>query len=287
MFEFVRFAEMHGLIIKNGIDDSGDIIRVSTTEKPHSKNGSYSWDGRHGWVQNWNRAEHPVFYQPQYVQKLPDEERKKIIAKREENESRRAVCASAVKMEIERAIKSGKTTVSRYMQSKGFKNHAMIVVGNDTVVPMYHYNGYELIGYQRIIEEPNGEYTKKMAFGMQAKGAIHIIGSRSADAYILCEGYATGVSIMQAIKASGMSLAVVVCFSARNLADIGTKLKSRPGYVYADNDENGIGEIAAKNSGLPYCMSDKLGNDANDDMREFGIQYLINKINSAKQSKPT
>ena len=35
-------------------------------------------------------------------------------------------------------------------------------------------------------------------------------------------------------------------------------------YLFADNDKSGAGERAAQATGLPYCMSPVLGEDAND-----------------------
>ena len=40
--DFESFAEQHGLIIDHLVHDRW--ARVPTTDKPHSKNGSYIWD---------------------------------------------------------------------------------------------------------------------------------------------------------------------------------------------------------------------------------------------------
>lgn len=275
--DFVSFASHNGLNINN-LDDSGDIVRVSTTEKPSAKNGSYSWDGYHGWVQNWNRHDKPVYYETSHIKKLTSDEQKKLNEKRIEIEKNREFNHHIAKTHIIRKIKEGKIDSHPYLRSKGLTDKCL-VDGVNLVIPIYDYRSYEPSGYQNIYWGGDS-YIKKMATGTKARGGIHTIGDRSAQSYILCEGFATGLSISKAIKSSGMNMAVVVCFSASNVAFMGRRLKSRPGYVYADNDENGTGENSAKCSGLKYCISKKVGNDANDDMRDFGIQYVINNIKS-------
>ena len=281
MSDFISFAESNGVLIRY-LDDSGDIKRVGTTDKPSSKNGAYSWDGKFGWVSNWSNGGEPVYYKSDYVNYLSEEDKKRIAQKRADDETTRLILASLVKEDTARILKTCERYNHPYLKSKGLDNLAL-VERNDIIVPMYYYADYSLVGYQRIALVLT-DYLKRMAKGMQAKGAIHILGNRASPEYLLCEGYATGLSLHNAISSCGLDMAVVVCFSARNMTYIAQKLKSRPGFIYADNDESKTGEEAAKLSELKYCMSEKVGNDANDDMKEFGLQYVINKIVNLRKS---
>jgi putative DNA primase/helicase len=80
--------------------------------------------------------------------------------------------------------------------------------------------------------------------------------------HILCEGYATGLSIQEAFKKMSRRYTIHVCFSAGNMKKIAADLK--PGIVVADNDASGTGERVAKEVGWKYWMSDVVGEDAND-----------------------
>ncbi len=55
-------------------------------------------------------------------------------------------------------------------------------------------------------------------------------------------------------------------------------------YKIADNDENKAGEEAAIKAEKPYIMSDTVGFDANDDMREYGIIHVAQKCGQLVES---
>jgi hypothetical protein len=69
---------------------------------------------------------------------------------------------------------------------------------------------------------------------------------------------------------------VIVCFSAYNLSFVSQYMDKKNTFIYADNDPAGL--AAARKSGLLYVNSDTIGNDANDDMVEFGLDYVGNKL---------
>jgi len=86
---------------------------------------------------------------------------------------------------------------------------------------------------------------------------------------VYCEGYATGLSVRAAITAAKIRRSVVVCFTAHNMTVIAQEFG--PGFVIADNDPKLAGEIAAKKTGLPYWVSDKVGEDFNDYHQRVGL----------------
>jgi hypothetical protein len=79
---------------------------------------------------------------------------------------------------------------------------------------------------------------------------------------IFCEGYATGLSIRAAMKAMNIRYKIYICFSASNVMHMASGIPG--GLVVADNDPNGIGEKAARESGKPFWLSDTAGEDFND-----------------------
>jgi putative DNA primase/helicase len=58
-------------------------------------------------------------------------------------------------------------------------------------------------------------------------------------------------------------------FSSGNLAKVAATLPS--GFVVADHDASGTGENTAIKTGLPYWMSDTVGEDFNDYHQKVGL----------------
>ena len=120
-----------------------------------------------------------------------------------------------------------------------------------------------------------------MLHGMKAKNAVFRLGPKTASETILCEGYATGLSIELAVRLLRLNAAVMVCFSAGNLVNVAPQIKGRK-FVFADNDESQAGENAAKKTGLPYCMADTVGFDANDLHVRDGLYKLADMVMRAR-----
>ncbi len=106
------------------------------------------------------------------------------------------------------------------------------------------------------------------------------LGTRKAPEAILCEGYATGLSIQKACDMLRLDSAVMVCFSASNLTHVASLIRrsSARHFVFADNDESLTGERAAQVTGLPYCMSPVVGEDANDMHARAGLLAVAKTI---------
>ena len=161
-----------------------------------------------------------------------------------------------------------------YLNSKGLPDVVALVNDQTLIVPMRNVETNQVQGLQSIAWLPDERrWEKKMAFGMRAKGAVLRLGNRKAQEAFLVEGYATGLSVELALRRLRLNASVMVCFSDSNLAHAATSIKGRA-FVVADNDASFAGERAAKKTGLPYCMSDTVGEDANDLHQRAGMVAL-------------
>lgn len=160
------------------------------------------------------------------------------------------------------------------------------------LLPMRDWRSGELVGGQVIYLE-NNEWTKKVLPGSRAKGAVMRLGPRVAGEYVLCEGYATALSVQAAIMQMRLSAQVVTCFSAGNLAHVGALLSGRR-YAFADDDPEKLdpngrqvgmaGERAARKAGIPYCMSPVVGEDCNDLHQRAGLFAVVKAIMDVRNS---
>lgn len=165
-----------------------------------------------------------------------------------------------------------------YLNSKGLPDVVALVNDSALIVPMRNLETNQLQGIQTIDWIPGERrWKKKMAFGMRAKGAILRLGNQRAKETFLCEGYATGLSIELALRRLRLNASVLVCFSDSNMAHVATMVTGAA-FAIADNDASLAGEKAARKSGLPWCMSDVVGEDANDLHQRAGIVALCKLI---------
>lgn len=136
--------------------------------------------------------------------------------------------------------------------------------------------GDHLVGLQMI--DRTG--AKKFLKGQRTSEAEYVIsnpGRGCAEWY--CEGYATGLSLRDCLHALRMRYRIHITFSAQNMVKVAAK--HGDGYVVADNDKSGTGERVAKQIGLPYWMSDTVGEDFNDFHRRvklFGASQELRKF---------
>ena len=159
-----------------------------------------------------------------------------------------------------------------YLKAKGFEEEHGNVFTNEgqsmLVIPMRI--GMRLVGCQII----DAEGTKKFLYGQTTSGAEFVFDNKGH--HILCEGYATALSVRAALKAAKRRYTLHVCFSAGNMKKIAATLKD--GLIVADNDASGTGERTAQEIGWPYWMSDVVGEDANDTHRRLGLFKLSQQL---------
>ena len=129
-----------------------------------------------------------------------------------------------------------------------------------------------VVGCQLI--QPDG--TKRFLSGQITKGASFKIGD-GID--VLCEGYATGLSVHRAITALKIKARVHVCFSASNMLEIAKECDNP--IVIADNDPVGI-RIAKKIG--KYWVSDVEGEDFNDAELRLGTKSVCQSLKSLIKS---
>lgn len=232
MNAFLNFAESHGLVINNFVFD-GKIHRCGTHDKPKSKNGSFCFDGKFGWVQNFSTMTEVAFFNNG---KLTEEEKREygLMMKQRRYEAikaqREAISRAKAYFEALPAI----SDAHPYLTNKGLTIRGcrgLRIDGDMIVIPVFDM-GHQLCSYQTI--KPNGE--KKFAYGCPTAGGYFAIGRKRPSITILCEGFATGLAIFQAVTES----IVVVCFNAANLVKVAqqltNKIKTPRTIVCADND---------------------------------------------------
>jgi putative DNA primase/helicase len=144
-----------------------------------------------------------------------------------------------------------------------------------------------LVGGQEIFWDMDARVRdKKYVVGSQPKGAALRIGPEAnVTDIILCEGYATGLSTNKAVAELHLNAAVPCCFNDGNMINITRSVKWPPmrAYLFAADDKSEAGESAARATGLPYCLSPTVGQDANDLHQKAGIFPVMNLIMDARK----
>ena len=195
------------------------------------------------------------------------QERKEQEHAEAQRQVRRAQLAAATAQIM---IDAAEVTEHPYLAAKGFPEQKGLVLRHNLLLPMRNVR----TGDVQSLQEIDAEGDKKFLPGGKARRGVLRIGyrSRSAETWY-CEGYATALSVREALKMLYRRAAVVVCFSAHNLAQVASH-----GYVVADNDESDTGEKCAKQTGLPYWMPPDAGDDANDFHQKHGARALADAL---------
>jgi len=276
---FSAFLLSHGLLPKD-VYASSKVQRCPTATHPRSDNGAYFYDGYRGWCMDWANDAGVNWWSSgkewTAAEKRDFEQQRIAQAKRRREGHIKAAQRAA---EI---IKSCKPDTHNYLRSKQLPEvNGLVTDSGDLVVPMRGLDN-SLQGAQIIHWNlDTREWEKKMIPGMRAKGAVlRIGGHRTAETW-LCEGYATGLSVYEAIKRLRLNASVLVCFSDRNMVQV-TNDVSGNRFVFADNDKSQAGLRAAQDTGLPYCMADTEGWDANDLHDKAGLMAVCKKIMEAR-----
>ena len=255
---FEDFARDHGLIIDSVVPFRW--VATPTVDHPRKKNGRYKFMGDHGFVQNWATMQQVAVWRADKGFQVSPElrrQQKQFEGQRQKDADRAAVKAQKILDESVNAPHA-------YLTRKGFPDEAskvwtvhdpkLIDPVRLLVVPMRRDGN--LVGVQLI----NEEGTKKFLYGQISKGATFDMNAKGIT--ILCEGYATALSIKAAMNAIKLPYSIRVCFSASNMEEVARSIPD--GIIVADNDPNGVGERAARNTGKKYWISPTVGEDFND-----------------------
>ena len=265
MSDLIEFARSRGIVI-DCLPPIGVWKRYPTVDKPRSDNGAVKYLGDHGHVQNhatmiapetWSADRDSPAYDPIALQR----EVKKADEDRLAKQRTAALRASAL-------MKGCRLGKHPYLERKGFAEMDGNVFDHPErglllVLPMRR--GAELVGAQ-LIDEDGG---KKFLYGQASRGAEFVIDAKGPA--VLCEGYATALSIRAALASIKMRYTIHVCFSAFNIRVISEALATLPHAIVADHDESGTGERYPKEAGIPYWMPPKVGDDANDFQQRHGL----------------
>lgn len=278
---FADFCRMHGLLV-DGVE-AGRWVRVPTEDHPRKKNGAYKWLGDVGWVQNHATMVEPAMWRDEATGQHKTASNAAIMREVKAQEERTARAWQKAAQMAHELVASAVSETHEYLELKGFHGaRGLVNRDGSLIVPMRDWKTNDLRGVQ-VIRWLSDErrYEKKMLFGMRAKGAVFRIGSPRAARTWLVEGFATGLSVEAALATRRLSDAVLVCFSAGNIAYMAQHIKGA-GFVFADNDESRTGEVVARKSGLAWCMSDVVGWDANDLHKANGVWAVASCMAGAR-----
>lgn len=282
---FVDFARAHGVEIDpNRLFASERIRRCPTTDKPRSTNGAYFWDGGRGWVFNWSGEARVQWYDDPNAKAWTEAEKEAWRQNRLRAGAAQAALRQQAAMRAAEMLRKTVPGPHDYLIRKGLpKVNGLVTPTGELLVPMRNLFTNELQGAQVIRWLPDEmKWEKKMVLGTKAKGAVLRLGPKHAAETIFCEGYATGLSIELAARQLRLNAAVLVCFSDINMVHVASLLTKGKRYVFADNDKSEAGVRAAQMTGLPYCMSETEGFDANDEHKRGGLMPVCGLLMRAR-----
>lgn len=269
MTTFIDFCRLHGVLI-DGLPPLGKWRRYKTEDKPAHRNGAVKWMGDHGFVQNHATMQEVATWKSEGESTVAIQQMKRTA----QEASDQIAQANAKAAERAQWILS-QCVIARhpYLAGKGFAEEPVNVWHSDAgvllVIPMRV--GSHLVGCQLVDEEG----AKKFLTGQRCSHAQYVF-TASSGPHIVCEGFATGLSVRSAMKSLKRPYTLHVCFSAGNMKKVAEALPG--GLVIADNDASGTGERIAKEIGWPYWMSGRVGEDANDAHQRLGLFSLSQGI---------
>ncbi len=171
-------------------------------------------------------------------------------------------------------IKRAERGTHPYLERKGFPQETGLIYDERLVIPMRDAENYPRVVSAQMIAA-DGE--KRFLPGGRTRAAIYRIGTEGHGRIVLCEGYATALSIASAIRRLPGAFQILVCFSALNLERVG-QLVPRNAVVAADNDRSGTGERAAKSTGLRWTMPYEIATDFNDLHQAMGVYVVTERM---------
>lgn len=244
MSDFLQFVQANGIIVPDTFTP-GRWIRCKTESHPRKKNGSIKLadDGQVGWCQDYAVHAEPVMWRATDGDAMPAPIDRAAIARRKAE--RRAALIEATLAARAFYDRCAPLRGSHpYLVSKGLGVAGCMGLRVDAegwlVIPML-YNG-KVLSLQRI--SPEGE--KKFHFGATTKSAYYAIERSGAALTVLVEGFATGLTIFQAVP----TCRVIVGFNAGNLPVVAERMaRFGMGVVCADNDWETAARIG-RNPGL-------------------------------------
>jgi putative DNA primase/helicase len=276
--DFIQFARSHGIII-DAHPPMGVWKRFPTEDHPRSRNGAVKYMGEVGFVQNHATSTVVSIWKPDSPVTAEDK-KISVAAIRHADDQRRKQQQVAIQRAIGMLNGSGFST-HPYLERKGFadeQGNVLWVEGKPVLLIPMRVAG-SLVGVQQIDVDGG----KKFLYGQRTSGATFTFDNKGVN--VVCEGYATALSVRAAMKQMKQRYTLHVCFSAGNMIKVASGLEQ--GIVIADNDASGTGQEAAQKIGWPTWMSDRTGEDANDFHMRVGMfaftQSLTHTVNAQRQ----
>jgi putative DNA primase/helicase len=257
---FEQFAMEHGLIINSLILDKW--VRVPTEDHPRKRNGAYIFDGHKGAVINFALHTQHILYksaEPYVPDPMAAIRRMKAEKERRDRQKKAADKAAFI-------LNNATKEQHPYLLRKGFDCKGYVWNGL-LVLPM-RVNG-ALVGCQLI----QADGTKRFLAGQVTKGASLVIDNKGVN--ILCEGFATGLSVRNAMRHLRERYTIHVCFSAGNMLEVAKGMRNP--VVIADNDASGTGQSVAKKIASRYWLG-QIGEDFNDAEQRIGTAAVADSL---------
>lgn len=254
--DLLDFCRAHGIII-DAPPPIGYWKRYQTVDHPRKRNGAVKFMGDHAFVQNHATDTEVSIWKPDSIN---ESKRRDYVRLAQQAEQEKIWMQEKAAAKAKELLNASVLSKHPYLKSKGFPEEQGWVNDKKLIIPV-RLDG-ELVGCQVIDEHGD----KKFLYGQRTAGASFDFDNKGKHFH--CEGYATALSLRHALRSLKRNYVIHVCFSAGNLLKLA---KQFGGYVIADNDASGTGERVAKESGLPYWMSDVVGEDANDYHQRVGL----------------
>ena len=260
--DFLSFVRVHGILIDT-VPPVGRWIRLPTQTHPRKRNGAVKFMGNFGFCQEHSTMQEVAVWRAEGESQAAIERVQQVAqqAAQETERKQREAAAKAAQMLAESEL-----LTHPYMAAKGFPDERVNVLDGVMLVPMRV--GRDLVGAQQITAEGG----KKFLFGQRSSMAEFVMTAGQYGVHVVCEGYATGLSVRAALATLRRPYYVHVAFSAGNMKKIAQALPS--GLAIADNDASETGEKTCKEIGWPYWMSDTVGEDCNDYHQRRGLFAL-------------
>ena len=221
-----------------------------------------SFMGDHAFIQNWAVDQEVIIWKADGETNI---DIGRLRRDAQEAERKRKIQQEAAIKKAAWILNQCQTAVHPYIKAKGFKEEVANIWVNEgrqiLVIPM-RVDG-RLVGCQLIDEDG----AKKFLFGQRTSEAEFVFDNKGQ--HVLCEGYATALSVRQVLKQLKERYTLHVCFSAGNMVKIAARLPR--GIIFADNDESKTGERTAQQIGWPYFMPPTVGHDFNDYCQSVGV----------------
>lgn len=252
-------------------------------------------------------------YRAQPVNRAAQQQRRRDAAQQRKQSAEQAQARAA------KLIEQAALEHHPYLDAKGFQTEFGLVSGDLLLIPIRNIawapggKSGPLLSLQTI--KPDG--TKRYLLGSNLSGGGHRLGSVQARDIFYVEGYATALSVREALRQlPGPTWAVVACMSAHGLESAGKRHpRRRRGFVIADHDDwlctaqpgtphrfqvpvaqrpkqcavcgdaehlrVPAGEKAARSTGLPWTAPAERG-DANDLHQAEGVEAVRQMIRSLR-----